>query len=67
MIQEQFLFPQYYVHRIAYCDKCKIPLNDKGIRLMSNPPITVLECPKCKKEYQYTETELRGEWKWRTI
>lgn len=67
MIKEQFLFPQYYIHRVACCDDCNIPLNDRGTRLMSNPPKIVMICPKCNKEYYIDEDKLIGEWKWRTI
>lgn len=66
-IKKQFLIPEYYIHKIPICDDCNVELEDTGRMLMSNPPLTVLKCSKCNKEYQINSYELQGEWKWRTI
>lgn len=67
MIEKHFLFPQYYVHKIAKCDECKCELYYTGIELLSNPPLKQMKCPKCGKEYNINAKELQGEWKWRAI
>lgn len=66
-IQKQFLFPECYVHKIPMCDNCNIPLGDANIMLAGEPPYFVYRCSKCNKEYYFRESEIRGEWKWRTI
>lgn len=67
MIKQSFLFPEYYVHKEAYCDECNIKLHDTGMELLSNPPIKVLQCSQCGKEYKISSSELQGHWRWRTI
>lgn len=68
MIKEQYLFPEFYINKIPKCDNCTDTiLEDTGARLASYPPKVILKCPKCFTEYNYTENELQGEWKWRTI
>lgn len=67
MIEKHFLFPQYYILKIPKCDDCKIQLQDTGRRLLSNPPICIYKCPKCNREYNYNESQIQGEWKWRTL
>lgn len=67
MIRKQYVYPECYINKIPICDDCKETLKDTGRRLMSNPPLIVLQCPKCKREYNYRENELQGEWKWKTI
>lgn len=66
-IQKQFLFPECYVNKIPICDLCNVPLEDTNVMLASDPPYWVYKCPKCGKEYHFRESEIRGEWKWRTI
>lgn len=67
MIKKSFLFPQFYIHKEAYCDECDIKLVDTGMQLMSNPPLQVMKCPRCNKEYNISTLELQGEWKWRMM
>lgn len=67
MIERHFLFPEYYVQKVAKCDECKIELQDTGVTIMSNPPIMQYNCPKCGKIYEFTKTELEGGWKWRIL
>lgn len=67
MIQKHFLFPQYYIHKVAICDNCKCELYFTGTELLTDPPIKVMKCPKCGKEYNIHPKELQGEWKWRAI
>ncbi len=66
-IHKQFLIPEFYIMKIPVCDECNIQLEDTNVMLPSYPPKYVYKCKQCGKEYNYTETELRGEWKWRTI
>lgn len=67
MIEEHFLFPQYYIHKIPKCDTCKIELWNTNVELMSNPPQRVYQCPKCNEKYNISVDDLEGEWKWRMI
>lgn len=67
MIKQVFLFPQYYVHKQPICDDCGQELFSTGITLVSNPPLVEHICKKCGKTYNISETDLRGEWKWRTM
>ena len=67
MIRKQFLFPQFYINKIPYCDDCKIPLQSTGTVLMSSPPQYEYKCYNCGKEYSFKEDEIQGEWKWRAI
>lgn len=67
MIKEEYLFPQYFVNKIPICDDCNEPLKNTNQQLLSNPPLLIYKCPKCNKEYYYKESEIRGEWKWKTI
>ena len=67
MIQKQFLFPQYYIRKVPVCDDCKVSLQDTGRRLLSDPPISVFQCCKWNRLYNFRQSELEGEWKWRTI
>ena len=67
MIKKEFLIPEFYINKRAFCDNCDVELQDTGTRLMSNPPLIVLRCSKCNKEYNIRSDELQGEWKWRTI
>ena len=67
MIKKQFLIPECYVHKVPVCDNCNEVLVDTDIMNMSNPPQCKFVCPKCNKEYTFSEKDLRGEWKWRTI
>ncbi len=67
MIKSQFSFPECYIRKQAYCDDCKIPLQDTGTRISSLPQLIVMRCPKCKETYNISENELQGQWKWRTI
>ena len=66
-IQKQFLFPEFYINKVPICDECNMQLVDTGVMLSSNPPYWIYRCSKCKKEYQVKESEIRCEWKWRTI
>lgn len=67
MIKKKYLFPEYYIHKVPYCDECNIPLKDTGQQLLVNPPISMHICPRCGKEYTFNVNELQGEWKWRTL
>lgn len=67
MIKQTFLFPEYYVHKEAYCDECNIKLQDTGMQLMSNPPLQIMKCPKCGKEYNISTQDLQGHWRWRSM
>lgn len=67
MIEKHFLFPQYYIHKVAKCDECKCELYYTGIELLSNPSLKQMKCPKCGKEYNISIKELQGEWKWRAL
>lgn len=67
MIKQQFLFPEYYVQKIPFCDNCNVELYFTGSQLLSAPAKNVMRCPNCKKFYHISENELQGEWKWKTI
>ena len=67
MIRNKFLIPECYVYKIPYCDECNIELKDTNTMVPTDPPKWKYICPNCNKEYNFLETELRGEWKWRTI
>lgn len=67
MLEKHYLFPECYVAKIPKCDDCLVQLKDTGTMLMSNPPIYVYKCPKCNKEYNFNQTEIQGEWRWRTL
>lgn len=67
MIKQTFLFPQYYVQKTPYCDECSIPLVSTGVVYMSDPPLYEYKCSNCGKTYTYKETEIQGEWRWRSI
>lgn len=66
MIKKEFLIPECYIHKQAYCDDCGELLIDTGNQLLSSPPKTVMKCNKCNKFYHINVEELQGEWKWRT-
>lgn len=67
MIKKSYLIPEFYIHKIPYCDDCDEQLKDTGIALMSNPPQYQYICPKCNKTYTFNDKDIQGEWKWRTI
>lgn len=67
MIKKHYLFPECYVAKIPYCDDCNIQLNNCNTQLLSDPPISIYMCPKCKKEYHFSQDSLGGEWKWRVL
>lgn len=67
MIKKQFLIPEFYIHKIPYCDVCDRELEEQPYIVMTNPPQHTFKCPSCNKEYTYREDEVKGEWKWRTI
>ena len=67
MIKKTYLFPQFFIHKQAFCDDCNIPLTDTGVQLLSNPPLQVMKCSKCNKEYNIKVSDLLGEWKWRVL
>lgn len=66
-IKNNYLIPECYIQKEAYCDDCNEKLISTGITLMSFPPQVEMKCPKCNKRYNFYEKELEGEWKWRTI
>lgn len=66
-IKNNYLFPEYYIQKEAYCDDCKEKLVDTGIRLMSFPVQIEMKCQKCNKHYNFYERDLQGEWKWREV
>ncbi len=65
MIKKEFLFPEVFVLKVPYCDKCETRLIDTGKMIAVNPPLYTYKCPKCNEEYKFNEGELGGEWKWR--
>ena len=67
MIDKHFLFPEFYIAKVPKCDECKVVLKQIGQMLMSNPVLIEYICPQCNKIYNYKETDLQGEWKWRAI
>lgn len=67
MIKKSYLFPEFYIHKQAYCDDCNLPLKNTNTQWLTNPPMQVFVCEKCGKEYHVSIDELQGEWKWRTI
>ena len=67
MIKTEYVFPEYYIKRTAFCDDCQVELHFTGTQLLSAPAKNVMICPKCRKRYDIPETEMQGEWKWRTI
>ena len=67
MVKKQFLFPECYINKIPYCDKCNVQLWDTNVELLSSPPKKVFQCPKCNEKYNIRIDEIQGEWKWRTI
>lgn len=67
MIKKQFLFPECYINKVPYCDKCKVQLLNTNTELLTSPPIKIFQCPKCKEKYNIRADELQGEWKWKTI
>lgn len=64
MIKETRYKPKCYVARVPYCDDCNVELNRKDFVLTTNPLQLVYVCPKCNKEYNYTESEIGGYWEW---
>lgn len=64
MIKETKYKPKYYVARVPYCDDCGTELNKVNFNLLSNPIKIGYKCPKCNKEYYYTEEEIGGYWVW---
>jgi hypothetical protein len=67
MIKNTFLFPQYYIQKVPYCDICNIPLTGTGTVIMTNPPMHEYVCESCHKKYSFSENEIQGEWRWRSI
>ena len=67
MIRKQFLIPECYINKIPICDDCQEILQNTGVQLLTSPPKYQLVCPKCSKSYTFNESELKGEWKWKTI
>lgn len=67
MLKKQFLFPECYINKIPYCDKCKLRLQDNNLMIATEPPKWQYICPKCNEIYEFTSNELQGEWKWKTI
>lgn len=67
MIEKHFLFPEYYVLKVPKCDDCKIELQDTGYMIMTNPPVKQYRCSKCGRLYNFNESDIQGNWKFRTI
>lgn len=67
MIQNHYLFPQFYICKVPYCDDCNIQLLSLNQTLLSDPPMQMFKCTKCGREYSYRADELQGEWKWRAL
>lgn len=67
MIKKHFLFPEYYVAKVPYCDDCDVQLRNTNTQILSTPPSNLYICPKCNKEYYFSVDSLGGEWKWRVI
>ena len=66
-IKKNFLVPEVYIQKTAYCNKCNQRLLFTGSQLLSDPPQNVMICPNCKETFNISETELQGELRWRTI
>lgn len=58
MIKKNFLFSQFYIFKELYCDDCNVKLQDTGMQLLSDPPLQVMKCPRCNKEYDIKITDL---------
>lgn len=67
MIKETRYKPKCYVERTPYCDDCDTPLNRDSLVLTTNPIQLVYKCPKCNREYCYTENEVGGYWEWQNL
>lgn len=67
MIKKEFCFPEYYINKVPMCDDCNCVLNATGIVYTVYPQLYEYKCDKCGKLYKFNESELQGEWKWRTI
>lgn len=67
MIKHEFLIPECYVNPVPLCDNCNIKLENQNVQYLSDPPLNVYKCPRCNKEYTFTNNEISGYWKWRRI
>lgn len=69
VIKKTYLFPQFYIHKQAFCDDCDNVILEHTGNIVTQEAGEQLEyrCPKCNKIYLFSENDLKGEWKWRTI
>lgn len=67
MIKKHYLFPEFYVAKIPYCDDCEVQLQNTGTQILSMPASDIYVCPKCNKKYYFSVGSLEGEWKWRIM
>ena len=67
MIKNHYLFPQFYIAKIPYCDECNIQLIQTGMELLTYPPMIEYKCERCNKIYNISQNDLEGEWKWRVL
>ena len=69
MIKKHYLFPECYVMKVPKCDDCDNVILAHTGNIVTPEAGEQLEyrCPKCNKIYLFSENDLKGEWKWRTI
>ena len=46
------------IKSIPYCDECNIQLRYTNMQLTSYPSYEIYQCPQCKQEYKFNQSEL---------